>query len=225
LTISERRTSSNPSRVRWELLGVLALVLCAAVAMTLAGSADAKKAKKPKTARFFQQSVAPNAAIPQDAGTGPSTPLNTTITVGKKFKDRVVGDVNVTGIQTTGSGGNAAGDLVMRLIAPNGQGVLLIGSFLEGANIGPLTFDDDVFVEICYTSPPCDWAPQTLDPPYAGSASLLYNGAAGTGPLAQLNGTPMRGTWTLSVWDEAGPTTTSVLNGWGLQITARKPVT
>jgi subtilisin-like proprotein convertase family protein len=221
--MGEPSTSSNPSRGRWALLGVLALALCAAVGMTLAGTADAKKAKKPKT--FFQQSVAPNAAIPQDAATGPSTPLNTTITVGKKFKDRVIGDVNVTGIQTTGSGGNAAGDLAMRIIAPSGQSVLLLGSFLEGANIGPLTFDDDVFVEICYSSPPCQWAPQTLDPPYAGSASLLYNGAAGTGPLAQLNGGAMRGTWTFSIWDETGPATTSVLNAWGLQITARKPVT
>jgi hypothetical protein len=223
--MGERSTSSNPSRGRWALLAVLALALCAVVGMTLAGTADAKKAKKPKTATFFQQSVAPNAAIPQDAATGPSTPLNTTITIGKKFKDRVVGDVNVMGIQTTGSGGNAAGDLAMRIIAPSGQSVLLLGSFLEGANIGPLTFDDDVFVEICYSSPPCQWAPQTLDPPYAGSASLLYNGAAGTGPLAQLNGTAMRGTWTFSIWDETGAATTSVLNAWGLQITARKPVT
>jgi hypothetical protein len=225
MTTGDGRTSSISSRGRWNLLCVLALALCAAVGMTIAGSADAKRAKKPKTARFFQQSISPNAAIPNNPAAGPSTPVNSTITVGKKFKGRVVGDVNVTGIQTTGSGGDAAGDLAMRVIAPNGQGVFLLGSFLEGANIGPLTFDDDVFVEICYSTPPCDWAPQTLNPPYAGSASLLYNGASGSGPLAQLNGTPMQGTWTFSIWDEQGAATTSQLNGWGLQITARKPVT
>jgi hypothetical protein len=223
--MGDRRTASIPTRGRLAMLAVLALALCTAVGMTITASADAKKAKKPKTATFFQQSVSPNAPIPQDAATGPSTPLNSTITVGKKFKGRVVGDVNVTGIQTTGSGADAAGDLGFRIIAPNGQGVLMLApSFLEGANIGPLTFDDDVFVEICYSNPPCDWAPQTLNPPYAGTTSILYNGAGGAGPLAQLNGTSMRGTWTLQVWDEVGATTTSTLNGWGLQITGRKPV-
>jgi hypothetical protein len=213
------------ARSRWAVLAITALALGAVVGMTLAASADAKKGKKPKVARSFQQSVSPNAAIPQAPPSGPSTPVNSTITVGKKFKGRVVGDVNVTGIKTTGSGGDAAADLVMRLIAPNGQAVTLLGSgFLEGADIGPLTFDDDVFVEICYSNPPCAWAPQTLNAPYAGTASLLYNGAAGSGPLAQLNGSTMRGTWTFQVWDEDGPTTTSTLNSWGLQITARKPL-
>jgi hypothetical protein len=137
----------------------------------------------------------------------------------------VVGDVNVTGIQTTGSADGAANDLAFRLTAPNGQGVILLGSsFLDGASIGPLTFDDDTFTEICYSNPPCQWAPQTLNPPFAGTANLLFNGAAGTGPLAQLNGGPMQGAWTLSVWDEQSIGQTSTLNGWGLQITARSPV-
>jgi hypothetical protein len=125
----------------------------------------------------------------------------------------------------TGSADGALDDLVFRVIAPNGQGVLLLGSgFMEGASMGPLTFDDDVFVEICYSNPPCQWAPQTLNAPFAGTANLLYNGSAGTGPLSQLNGGPVQGTWTFSVWDEADPATTSVLNSWGLQITARSPV-
>ncbi len=191
--------------------------------MTMAGSAEAKK--KHKTPTVFQQSVSPNAAIPDDAASGPSTPLNSTITVGKKFKGKVVGDVNVTGIQTTGSADGAADDLGFRLIAPNGRGLILLGpTFIQGASIGPLTSDDDVFTEICY-SPPCSFAPQTLGPPYAGTANLLFNGASGQGPLAALNGLPMKGTWTLSVWDAEDIGKTSVLNGWGLQITARRPVT
>jgi hypothetical protein len=209
----------------WALIGLLALALCTALGMTISASAQAKKGKKPKVARFFQQSISPNAAIPNaPAAPGPSTPVRSTITVGKKFNGRVVGDVNVTGITTTGSADGAAGDLAFRITAPNGQGVTLLGSFLEGASIGPLTFDDDTFTEICYSNPPCQWAPQMLNAPYAGTANLLFNGSAGTGPLAQLNGVAMRGAWTLVVWDEAGPALTSTLNSWGLQITAKKPV-
>jgi hypothetical protein len=111
------------------------------------------------------------------------------------------------------------------LIAPNGRSLVLLGpTFITGASIGPLTFDDDTFTEICY-SPPCDYAPETLNPPYAGTANLLFNGSAGAGPLAALNGLPMKGTWTLSVWDSQNVGATSVLNGWGLQITPRRPVT
>jgi hypothetical protein len=203
-------------------IGILALALCTAFAMSVVASAEAKK--KQPAPRVFQASVSPNAAIPEDVASGPSTPLNSTITVGKKFKGRTVGDVNVTGIQTTGSADGAANDLGFRLIAPSGRGLILLGNgFIEGTSIGPLTFDDDTFTEICYTAP-CNYAPQTLTAPYAGTANLLFNGASGQGPLAALNGLPMKGTWTLSVWDAQGGGTTSVLNHWGLQITARSPV-
>jgi hypothetical protein len=202
--------------------GILALALLAALG--LMGTASAVAKKKPKAPSVFQASVAPNAAIPDDAASGPSTPVNSTITVGKKFKGKVVGDVNVTGIQTTGNVDGAADDLGLRVIAPNGRGLVLLGpTFITGASIGPLTFDDDVFTELCY-SPPCNYAPESLNPPYAGTANLLFNGAAGAGPLAALNGLPMKGTWTFSIWDAEDVGQTSVLNGWGLQITAKRPV-
>jgi subtilisin-like proprotein convertase family protein len=35
----------------------------------------------------------------------------------------------------------------------------------------------------------------------------------------------MQGAWTFTVWDDADVGQTSTLNSWGLQITARKPVT
>jgi hypothetical protein len=210
---------------RWALIGVLALALCMALGVTISSSAQAKKGKKPKVARFFQQTTSPNAAIPEAPATGPSTPLLSTITVGKKFNGRVVGDVNVTGIKTTGSADPAAQDLAFRIIAPNGQAVTLLGSFLDTQSAGPLTLDDDTFTEICYSNPPCQWAPQTLNAPFAGTANLLFNGSAGTGPLAALNGVAMRGTWTFVVWDENQNGLTSILNSWGLQITAKKPVT
>ena len=201
-------------------LGILALALCTAFATTLAGSAEAKKKKTPTV---FNGSVSPNVAIPDGAATGPSTPLNSTITVGKKFKGKVIGDVNVTGIRTTGNANQAANDLDFRLISPNGRGLIILGAFVEGQNIGPLTLDDDTFTEICYHAP-CAYAPQTLLAPYAGTANLLFNGASGQGPLAALNGRPMKGTWTLQVWDKDGGGDTSVLNSWGLQVTAKKPV-
>jgi hypothetical protein len=213
------------SHRRWAVTGVLALAVCMALSMTISSSAQAKKVKKPKVARFFQQTVSPNAAIPEAPASGPSTPLRSTITVGKKFNGRVVGDVNVTGIQTTGSGDPAAQDLAFRIIAPNGQGVTLLGAFLQTTSAGPLTLDDDTFTEICYSNPPCQWAPQTLNAPFAGTANLLFNGSAGTGPLAALNGVGMRGTWTFVVWDESASGLNSILNSWGLQVTAKKPVT
>jgi hypothetical protein len=201
----------------------LGLVLCTALALTL-GTAEAKK-KKGKTASVFQQTVQVNGGIPNDAASGPSTPLNSTLTLGKKFKRKVVGDLNVTGITTTGSGNGAASDLGFRLIAPNGRSVRLINaSGLSGQSIGPLTLDDDTTQEICNAvTPPCNYPVATLNRPFAGTANLQYLGTAGTGPLAKFNGLPMRGTWTFQVWDDAGPTT-STLNSWGLQITAARPV-
>src|SRR5581483_11264511 len=197
-----------------------ALSALCAVLLPVAAAA----AKKHKTPSVFQQQLSPNASIPDDAGSGPSTPVTSAITVGKKFKGKVVGDVNVTGIQTTGNAKGALNDLGVRISAPNGQAVTLLApGFASGASMGPLTFDDDVFVEMCY-SPPCQWAPQTLNPPYVGTANLMYNSSAGTGPLAQLNGSPMKGTWTFTVWDASSVGQTSVLNSWGLQITPRKPV-
>jgi hypothetical protein len=212
-------------RRSWTRLGLLVLALCTVFGMTLAASAEAKK-KKHKTPTFFQQSLSPNAAIPDDAASGASTPLTSTITIGKKFKGRVIGDVNVTGIQTTGSVDGALDDLSFRVTSPSGRSVLLLQSgFSEGASLGPLTFDDDTFTEMCYFVSGCQWAPQTLNPPFVGTANLMYNGAAGTGPLAQLNGLPMQGTWTFTVWDDDDVGQTSTLNSWGLQIMARKPVT
>jgi hypothetical protein len=207
---------------RLTFTAILGLALCTAFALTLT-TAEAKK--KAKTPSVFQQTVPVNGAVPNAPATGHSTPLNSTITVGKKFKGKVVGDLNVTGITTTGSGPDAADELSFRLIAPNGRSVRLINSGLSGQSIGPLTLDDDTTVEICNdATPPCNYPPATLNRPFAGTANLQYLGTAGTGPLSKLNGLAMRGTWTLQVWDDEDPTT-STLNGWGLLITAARPVT
>ena len=216
------------SHNRLALLGILTLVLCLAAGMTLGGSAQAKKKKK--SANVFRAQVSPNAAVPEYPGTGHATPVLSTITVGKKFKGKTVADVNVTGLTTTGSGSGAASDLFFKLIGPSGRTVQLIGSFFQGSgigdqNIGPLTIDDDSPVSICDSSTPtCRDPSQTLLQPFAGTANENGLGTQGTGGLKTFRGVGMRGAWTLEVFDTfAGGNNTSVLNSWGLQITAQKP--
>ena len=204
---------------------MIALALVIAVGLALASSAEAKKKHK-KSPNVFRASLSPNAAIPDGPATsGSATPVVSSVTVGKKFKGKTVGDVNVTGIQTTGNNTNSASDLEFRLSAPSGRGLLIIDGGLQGASIGPLTLDDNTFQSICFSTTPCTYAPQTLNPPYAGTSNLLFVGSGMNGALSRFNGLPMRGTWTLTVWDNDNDGDTSVLNSWGLQITAEKPVT
>jgi hypothetical protein len=225
------RRADAPHR-RIAVIGILALALCTALAMTLGGSAEAKKKKK-KTANVFSMSVAVNAPIPDVPATpGPSTPLRTTITVPKKFKGKVVGDLNVLGIQTTGNAAGAARDLRFKLTAPSGRTVYVIGSNnsaqgLGDTSIGPLTIDADSRISVCDVPNPanCDDPAQQLIRPFAGTANELGLGTQSTGGVNSMNGVPMRGTWTFTVFDQHDVGQTSILNGWGLQITAAKPVT
>jgi subtilisin-like proprotein convertase family protein len=217
--VISRMPASSHRRLRFA--AVIALALCTALAMTLTGVAEAKKKKAGPS--VLQQSVPVNAAIPDAPASGQSTPINSTITVGKKFKGKVVGDVNVT-LQTTGSANGALADLTFRLIAPDGRSLRLNKSGrLGGASIGPLTLDDDSLVSLCYPGPSCTYASETLNPPYVGTANLQFLGTGGPGPLSFLNGAPMRGTWTFQVWDDSNGLT-SVLNGWGLRVTAARQV-
>jgi subtilisin-like proprotein convertase family protein len=215
------------------LIGVLALAICTALGMTLGGSAEAKKKSKKSKTVVFRQSLSPNAAIPDSPPTGPSVPLKSTLTVsGKKFKGKVVGDLNVTGIQTTGSGPNAARDIRMKLIAPNGRTIYLIGRSLGDVSIGPLTIDADSPVAICdsNTGASCPGGTPSGDPsatlirPFAGTANSQGLGGQNSGGVRAMNGVPMKGTWTFEVFDNAVGKT-SVLNTWGLQITSAKPIT
>jgi subtilisin-like proprotein convertase family protein len=221
-------TAGRSPRRRWiALAGVLGLAVCTALALVMGGSAEAKKKTKKVKTVVFQQSLSPNAAIPDNPATGPSTPLKSSITVtGKKFKGKVVGDLNVTGIKTTGSGPNAARNLRMKLIAPNHRTVYLIGRSIGNDSIGPLTIDNDSRVSICDSATPtCPDPAQTLLRPFAGTANSLMLGGMGSGGVTAMNGVPMKGTWTFEVWDQSTVGQTSVLNGWGLQITSAKPVT
>jgi hypothetical protein len=92
-------------------------------------------------------------------------------------------------------------------------------------SIGPLTLDDDTPTSICDdTTLTCEDPNATLLQPFAGTANLLNFRSGDSGPLSVFNGIPMRGTWTFRIWDNSTPGTTSVLNKWGLQITAARPV-
>ena len=217
-------TPRTPLR-RLAAFAVLCLALVAVAGLTAGVATGAKKKKK--AASVFQQTATVNLAIPQDAATGPSAPVRPIITVPKAFKGKVVGDIDVTNIRTTGSGAGAADDLRFRLSAPNGRSVTLINNGIGDVSIGPLTLNDDTNVSICDNAvPPCVDERFTLNRPFAGTANLLFLGGQSTGGLSAFDGVGMRGAWTLTVWDAAaGPGTTSTLNTWGLKITPAKPVT
>ena len=218
-------------RHRLAALGVLALALCTVLGMAFGGAAEAKKKGKKNKTSVFLQSIAPNVAVPDVLpGSVPSVPIRSTITVGKKFKGKTVGDVNVLGIQTTGNVAGAANDLRMKLSAPNGRTVFLIaggGNGIGDQSIGPLTIDADSPVSICDQANPANCADpaQTLNRPFAGTANQQGMGTQSTGGVPTLNGVGMRGTWTFTIFDASSAAQTSILNGWGLQITAAKPVT
>jgi hypothetical protein len=215
-------------RSRLALFGVLALALSVTVGIT-AGSVEAKK-KKVKT---FSETVKPNLAIPDDPGapadTGPIVTSEIKVPK-KKYKKSLVGDVNVTGLTTTGSALDAADDLYAFLSAPNNRTILLFTE-VGDQNLGPWTMDDDTRQSICDDDvPPCGepYAFATLFQPFAGTANLLLNnddvGGAPGGPLSNFDGLKMKGTWTLSIYDQtAGGAQTSTLNSWGLQIKPQKP--
>ena len=203
------------------VLVALALALTAVAGMSV--GADAAKKKKGKSTVFSQQLTA-NAPIPDRVGAAVSVPVRSTITVPKRFKGLNVADVNVTGIQTTGSGGTAANDLTAKITAPNGRTVILFNA--KGTvSLGPWTLDDDTPTSICdQNAPPpvtCANPQQQLYRPFAGTSNLAANNGPSWIPLATLNGVPMRGTWTFTIFDGT-PVDTSVLNSWGLRITPAK---
>jgi subtilisin-like proprotein convertase family protein len=210
-------------------IGIVALALCTGLGLILGGSADAKKKHKKSKVAVFQQSLSPNLAIPEDNPSGASTPVKSSLTVsGKKFKGKVVGDLDVTGIQTTGSAAGAARDLRLKLIAPNGRTIYLIGRSLGDVSIGPLTIDADSPVTVCDadTLDTCSEPGPTLIRPFAGTAGSEGLGGMSSGGVRAMDGIAMTGTWTIEAWDQTtAGAKTSVLNTWGLKITSAKPIT
>jgi hypothetical protein len=199
--------------------------LVAALALLAAPPALAAK-KKGKTKAFAATTVV-NTIVPEDAGAGASTALKSTIKVGKSYKGRVIGDLDVTGLQTTGDAAGAANDLTAMLTGPTGRTLYLFRA-VGDQSLGPWTLDDDTSVGIC--SAPlittCAASQQTLRIPFAGTSNLVFNDGPSFVPLQNFDGTRMKGTWTLSLVDtQAGVSNgTSVFDKWGLKITPAKPV-
>src|SRR3954452_18843372 len=143
---SEESRSGVRARSHIRRVAVIVLVLCLAVALG-AGAASAKKKKsKPSV---FTASAAPNLVVPDAVNNVNETIVTSAITVPKKFKGRTVGDLNITGVQSTGDTANAAGRLNLMLVGPGGRSVLFDAGALGGQSIGPVTFDDDTQTSIC----------------------------------------------------------------------------
>lgn len=203
---------------RLTLVGLLALALSVTVGLAVSGQATAKK-KKPAPS-LFTGSKTVNTAIPDGTvATGPSTPVRSEIVIGKRFKGKTVGDVNVT-IQSTGSAAGAANDLTFKLSAPNGRTDLIFES-LGSQSIGPLKLDDDTRTGICNSATAtCRDPDATLLQPFAGTANTLDQDDD-MRPLSMLDGVRMKGTWTLTVYDNNN-NLTSTFNQWSLEVRAAK---
>jgi hypothetical protein len=201
-------------RSRLVLLGVMTVVLSVTVGLVSGSVADAKKKKK-KTANVASVSNATPRAIPDatPGAAGVDGRLDTVLTVGKKFKGRTVGTLELT-FQTTGDVVNAANDIRIDITAPNGY--RLPGNWWDnsigGQSIGPLTITPNSPLRTCNSAtPPCDDPFLTLNRPFAGTV--------GDNTFAWFRGLPMRGDWTITALDETN-TKTSILNSVALKLTA-----
>jgi subtilisin-like proprotein convertase family protein len=211
-------------RRRIALAGVLGLALT--ICVTPSTAVGAKKKGK-GNATVFTKQLPVNGGIPDAVANTVTVPLASTITVPKKFKGKVVKDVNVTAVQTTGTMANSAGSLTATLLSPSGRRVDLF-AVLGGQSIGPFTIDDDTLTGVCNSADPvaapCADGTRTLYQPFAGTANTIWNFGGGfptNGPLASFDGLKMKGNWTLVIRDNSNVNGTSVLNQWGLRITGK----
>jgi hypothetical protein len=209
------------SRNRLAAAGILALGLSITVGIGVSSGAKAKKPKKNTVG--FSSTKQVGAAIPDaPLAPGPSVPVRSSITLGGKFKNRVVTDVNVM-FQSTGLVAGAAADLTFKLSAPNGRTNLLFRN-LGDQSIGPLTLDDDTRTSICDSATAtCRDPDATLLQPFNGRANTL-DVADGVRPLSNFNGVPMKGDWTITVFDtvNTGSSTSNTFNRWRLEVKGTK---
>jgi hypothetical protein len=219
----------------------LAVVIALALAVT---AADASARQKNQGS--VNVSKVANLAIPDKSGppgSGIDGVASSTIRLGKRFRGRLVRDVDIT-LQTTGTGdktlNTSAGpvtgpfegvDIGAILRAPNGGHVTLFENgdlfppifstmptvFGALPNLGPLTLDDEASIDL-----PGELVglntndPTVLEAPYDGRARPPYK------PLRLLDGGPARGAWTLTMRD-GGETGTSNLASWRLRLVTGTP--
>jgi hypothetical protein len=193
-------------------VGACVAVMALLGGVLLGGTADAAK----KKSKVFISTKTVNQPVPNATPGGLDGVLRSTITVPKKYKGKTADVVKVTGFQTTGSGPGAADDLEAFISSPQGRTVELFEN-VGDMSIGPLTLTPNSAVRLCDDpAPPCADVLRSLNRPFAGTA--------GDEALAHFTGVKMKGTWTLTVEDDGGPPTTSILNQWGLVINPQKPI-
>jgi hypothetical protein len=202
-------------RSRVVLLGVLTVVLSVTVGLVSGSVADAKKKKKKAKNTITLSNTTPRAIPDATPGVdGHDGRLDTTFTVGKKFKGRSVAILELT-FQTTGDAPQASDDLEIDITAPNGYrlpGNWWDNNINNSQSIGPLTIGPNSPVRTCNdTTPPCFDSFHTLNIPYAGTV--------GDNTFQWFRGLPMRGSWTVTALDQDNGAT-SVLNSVALKITA-----
>ncbi len=205
-------------RNRLALAAILALALSVTVGIGVSAGA---KTKPKKTAVSFSSTKQVGAAIPDaPVAAGPSAPVRSSITLGRKFRGRVATDVNVM-FQSTGAVAGAADDLTFKLSAPNGRTNVLLESRGD-QSIGPLTLDDDTRTSICNSATAtCRDPDATLLQPFNGRANTIGTGDE-TRPMNVFNGVPIKGDWTITVFDSVN-SGTSTFNRWRLEIKGVKP--
>ena len=199
-------------RSRLALMGVLTLALSVTVGLTAGSVADAKKKKK-KSPNVVTVSNNTPRAIP-DRPAGPGTQngrLDTQLTVGKKFKGKSVGTLELT-FQTTGDSPTSGNDVEFDIIAPNGYRLPWnwTDNSFDGQSIGPVTITPNSPFRTC-TAPTCSNPFSTLHAPYVGTV--------GDNTFQWFRGLPMKGVWDV-VFTDSSPTKTSVVNTVQLKITA-----
>ena len=197
-------------RNRLAIVGVLVLALSLVAGFS---TADAKKKKKSATVANVSNTTP--RAIPDSApgANGLDGRLDTFLTVGKKFKGKSVGTLELT-FQTTGDSANAASELQVDITAPNGYRLPQNwwDNNIGGQNIGPLTITPNSPVRTCNSAtPPCSNPFQTLNRPFAGTV--------GDNTFQWFRGLPMKGNWIVTVLDDTN-THISILNSVALKITA-----
>jgi hypothetical protein len=200
-------------RSRVALLGVLTVVLGVTVGLVSGSVADAKKKKGAKVAVVSNNTP---RAIP-DRPPGMNSidgRLDTVLKVGKKFKGKTVGALEIT-FQTTGDTVEAAADLQVDITAPNGY--RLPGDWWDnsigGQNVGPLTVGPNSPFRTCNTNtPPCDDPFRILNRPFVGTV--------GDNTFQWFRGLPMKGSWVVTVTDDEH-NGNNVLNSVKLKITAQ----
>jgi hypothetical protein len=202
-------------------LPIVVVIAMAAVLLLAVPGADGKS-RKTKGSSLLSAANTAAAMIPEASSSpnGPYGLLTSTIEAGKRFKGRVIRDVNVT-VQTTGvTGNNPSNDLTAYLTAPNGSTSLLFSGLGginagEAVSIGPLTLDDDYAIHLFSPYNPGD--PLALRPPFAGTALPAET-------LAPMNSGRARGTWVLRILDSfSGGAETSRLDSWSLNVATGKP--